>query len=578
MKRRLKKIFNTIFKPGSDRRMIMMAILRMLHIHTTVRSGYYNTWAHQQYDRLPLQPIIDQIDGPLISIVVPAYNTPSTYFYELIYSIISQAYPNWELIIVDASNKLECKKIIEDSVHIDTRIRVIDFANQGISTNTNKGIEVAKGEYVAFVDHDDTLDPFALYEVAKAIKAEDADLIYSDEDKISADGSFYFDPHFKPDWSPDLLTHVNYTNHLSVVRKSLLDKVSHLNPEKDGAQDYDLILRLTDQNPRISHISKVLYHWRAALNSTATDFSSKRNITDAGTKALQEHFDRINLDVKVKAQEDRPGFYEIKHAPPKAVSLIITPFTSDAMLRLFTEIFLSKTDLSSIELDLIIPEGVAPRSDFDNCKITTLAASSDFFHKAVTTAKNESLIVINQILFPTNEKWLEQFSGLLNLKHLVGAAPMILRDNTVIEDAGLIKYADGELHSLFINEPFLNNQTYFGNTSWVRDVNALSGNMALVRRKELAEFITHNPTLSPRIALKEFTLEQTDKGQYSVIFSDVLFDNHSVRVKPRMDGKSFFNSNLLPVGNSFEIYTSESAAINILLNLQEQESLKHAKK
>ena len=575
----MRQFIYSLFPARSMRRKLVKKILRKSHLYHPILGGYYNTWAHQLYNTLPLRSGEKIHDEPLISIVVPAYNTTPTYFYELIYSIVSQAYTNWELIIVNASNNKKLKDLISNSSQIDTRIRVIPFPNQGIAKNTNRGIKAAKGDYVAFVDHDDILDTFALYEVAKVIEDQEVDLIYSDEDKISADGNFYYDPHFKPDWSPDLLTHVNYINHLTVVKMSILKKVNALDPTKDGAQDYDLILKLTDESNRIYHIPKVLYHWRAAENSTATNFSSKRNITNVGTRALQEHFRRKKVNIKVKAKEDSPGFYNIQAIPAKEISLIITPFTTDALLRLYVELILKKTNRNKTNLEVIIPIGAEPHQNFKNCKIISLPTGSEFLSAAINKAQNENTIIINQILFPYQKDWLERFSGLLCLDHIAAVAPIVLKGGVMIEDCGLVKSANGALSPLFVNQVYPNNQTYLGNTGWVRNVNALSGDFVFVRKRELADFIKeYGLGTSSQQLLKEYTLNQADKGKYNVVFSDVPFDNYSIRIKSPNQGSTFFNDNLIMVGTALEIYTSETVAINILFELQEQESSKDVTK
>jgi len=312
MKRLIKKILKPLFPPNSLRRRAVKKVLQKLHLRNYTLVTYYNTAMQQRsmYPEINPKNELPQT-GPLISIVVPMYNTPARYLWPMVYSIVSQSYPNWELLLADGSSDKAASERIAAVAAIDTRIRVIpNKTSKGIpiGVNTNHGLAVANGEYIALCDHDDLLDPYALSEVVRAISEHQAEFIYSDEDKISDNGDTYFDPHYKPDWSPDLFTHVNYLNHLTVIKKSLVDKVGGFDTAKDGAQDYDLYLRITDLNPVIYHIPKVLYHWRAADNSTAQDFSSKRHITDAASAALKAHFTRKHIDVTVTPKVDRPGF------------------------------------------------------------------------------------------------------------------------------------------------------------------------------------------------------------------------------------------------------------------------------
>ena len=202
---------------------------------------------------------------PLFSVVIPVYKTPERYLKEMLDSILDQTYGNWEVCIADGSPRgQDVEKVLKKYAQKDSRIRYeILGGNRGISGNTNAALAMAKGEYVILADHDDTIPPQAFYEVAKAInKHPDCDVLYSDEDKLDMDGKALFDPHFKPDFNPDLLTSVNYICHLFVVKKELLDQVGGFRQEFDGAQDYDFIFRCTEQAKEIVHIPQVLYHWR----------------------------------------------------------------------------------------------------------------------------------------------------------------------------------------------------------------------------------------------------------------------------------------------------------------------------
>lgn len=577
----MNRLIDILLPPGSDRRKIVKNVLRVLHLRSPRPTGYYNHWMHQQDNQIQLQVGLtaEERGGPLISIIVPAFNTPRSYFQEMVYSVVSQAYPNWELIIVNASSDPASKKQIAECVGIDSRIRVVDFPNKGISRNTNQGLDQAKGEFVAFLDHDDTLDPFALREVAQVIKTDNPDLVYSDEDKVSAEGDIYFDPHFKPDWSPDLLTHVNYINHLTVIRKRLIDKVGPLDPEKDGAQDYDLVLRVTDATANIRHIPKVLYHWRAARNSTATDFSSKRNITDAAAGALMEHFKRKNVAADIRAKANRPGFYELRLKPPKQVSVIVVPSVPDALVRLYVDLLIKRTSTQKVSMELLIPTGSEPKQAEPGCAVVSLPAGPDFLAQAARQAKNQTVVVISSLSLPLKRNWLERFSGLMQLGHLGAAAPLIVRNGTVIEDCGIVSDAEGTTRHLFMNQPLLNNQTFFGNTDWVRNVDALSGNVVLVRKPQLVDFLQAGKRVSnPQETLSQLSGHLAEKGQYNLIYSDVLFDSYSIRLQPPSGAVRYFSPNLLPIGNSFEIYTPLAAASNILASLLDQEETRRAPK
>lgn len=568
----MKPAVDVIFPHASIRRRVLKKVLRGLHLISPVPVTYYNTWVHQKNEHPQLYPYHNTTNDPLISVVVPVFNTPTAFLQELVYSIVSQAYDRWELLLINASTEPQAIRSVKDCQAIDTRIRVINVENTGISGNTNRGVAEAKGTFVAFVDHDDVLDPFALLEIAKVIIEENADVVYTDEDKISENSEVYFDPHYKPDWSPDLFTHVNYVNHLTVVRKSLLEKAGPLNPARDGAQDYDLMLRVFDHDPVVKHISKVLYHWRAARFSTAQNFASKSNITDAGQRALEDHFARKNVKVKVHPKPNRPGFYEIQPQPYKRASVIITPFATDALLRLYVELLLHKTDMRTMHVELIVPQGAEPKEKLPaNCTIVTRQADEHYLANAVKAATEEQLTIINGVVLPCTRDWLERLTALLRLGHIHAAAPLITHHGDLVEDCGLVHMTDTGLTPLFRGLPYQNNQTYFGNTDWVRNVDALGGVVTVVRKVSLANFLTRTKIKDVSMLITQYTLSaaSSEKTKFNTVFSDVVMDNQSIRLQPISGPSKFFNPNILSTGHGFELYTPESAAINILIGLKE---------
>ncbi len=229
--------------------------------------------------------------NPKISIIVPMYNTKEIYFKQLVESLKKQTYNNWELCIADGSD--EKQPYLED-IKNDEKIKYIYIGeNKGISENTNKAIALATGDYYGFLDHDDILPEFSLYEVVKEINENrDADFFYSDEDKIIDMKNCRVDPHFKPDFSIDTLLSYNYICHFTIIKKELLKKIEGFKKEYDGSQDYDLILRATEIAQKIIHIPKILYHWRINENSVAANKEVKPYAYEAGRRAIQDHLER----------------------------------------------------------------------------------------------------------------------------------------------------------------------------------------------------------------------------------------------------------------------------------------------
>lgn len=255
--------------------------------------------------------------NPKISIVVPLYKTPENYLKKLVESVKAQTYTNWELCLSDGSGTdSSIRGILQDMQEKDGRIRVLYHEEPlGLSENTNAAIEAAKGDFIAFADHDDELTANALFECVKALNHnQDIHIIYSDEDKMSMDGNKFFQPHFKPDFNIDLLRTVNYICHLFIVRKDVVDRIGTLRREFDGAQDYDFVFRCIEavKSGEIYHVPKILYHWRSHEGSTSENPGSKLYAFDAGERAIQAHYDRVGIKAKV-IKGEYLGLYRTKY-------------------------------------------------------------------------------------------------------------------------------------------------------------------------------------------------------------------------------------------------------------------------
>jgi O-antigen biosynthesis protein len=276
--------------------------------------------ARQRAARFP-QPV-------KISIVTPTYETPAAFLKAMLQSVCEQSYADWELCIADGgSRSAEVRAVLETEARRDPRVRVAFLPrNEGIAGNSAAALALATGDYVAFLDHDDLLAPFALYEVARAINQDpDADVLYSDEDKIDSAGVRRSEPRFKPDWSPDVLRCHNYICHL--------EQVGGLRPGFDGAQDYDLILRASERAKKIVHIPKILYHWRMHGGSTAQRAGAKSYTNEPGRRALQEHLTRQGIE-GVVADSPHPNLFQTTYKLTRRplVSLIVATRDQAAML------------------------------------------------------------------------------------------------------------------------------------------------------------------------------------------------------------------------------------------------------
>jgi GT2 family glycosyltransferase len=295
---------------------------------------------------------------PLISIAVPVFNTPERYLRTTLSSVVNQLYPNWELCVSDDGSTVpHIETVLREYASRDPRIKVVSrAANGGISAATNSAIEVATGEFIAFLDHDDVLPIHALYMVAREIARDaDLDVIYSDEDKISRSGRRY-DPHFKSDWNPDLFRSQNMIAHLGVYRASLVRKVGGLRTEFDGSQDYDLALRVVEQTrpQRIRHIPHVLYHWRAAADSTARLADAKPYAAIAARKAVQDHLRRHGIRAEVsfaKGSRFLETHYALDTEP--SVSIIVPTKDQRELLSRCVDGILNRTRYKKLEVLIV---------------------------------------------------------------------------------------------------------------------------------------------------------------------------------------------------------------------------------
>ena len=390
---------------------------------------------------------------PLISIVVPTYKTPINFLREMIESVISQSYSNWELCIADGSEgDVEVEKELERYHQQDSRIKYkILEKNLGIAGNTNGALELATGEYIGLFDHDDLLTPNALYEVVNALQETDYDILYTDEDKITGDGSKHLDPNFKPDFSMDLFRSNNYITHFFVVKKEIVDKIGGFCSEYDGAQDYDLMFRCIENATQIKHIPMILYHWRVHMNSVAGDPASKMYAYEAGKKAIEDHLKRMKINATVEHAE-LLGMYHVKyaiHGDPK-VSIIIPNKDHVADLDKCIRSLYQVNSYKNFEI-VIIENNSEKKETFqyyeklkkqhENVKVVTW--KKEFNYSAINnfgvkSAEGEYLLFLNNDTEMMTEDALEEMLGCCMREEVgVVGAKLLYADDTV-QHAGIV--------------------------------------------------------------------------------------------------------------------------------------------
>lgn len=409
--------------------------------------------------------------SPKISIVVPLYKTPEKYLRRLTESVQQQTYPNWELCLSDGSGTdSPLTGILKELSAKDARIKVIahDRALQ-ISENTNSAIEAASGDFIAFADHDDELTPHALFECVKALNDHPETLVvYSDEDKMSMDGHKFFQPHFKPDYNPDLLCTVNYICHLFVVSHRVIEKVGMLRKEFDGAQDYDFIFRCVEavKDEEIYHVPKILYHWRCHENSTAENPESKTYAFDAGRRAVQEHYNRVGVHAKVSDGEF-PGLYRtefIRDHDPLISIIIPNKDHIDDLKRCMGSIE-QKSTYRNYEYVIVENNSTDPETfeyykklEAENDKVHVVYWDGVFNYSAINNygasfAKGEYFLLLNNDTEIINPNCLEELLGYCMRSDVGAVGARLYYEDDTIQHAGVVIGFGGIAGHCFVLQP-----------------------------------------------------------------------------------------------------------------------------
>ena len=426
-----------------------------------VRQGppSYQKWIrHHLPDRNELEKQKKTSFGyrPKISFVVPLYKTPEKYLRRLTESFQEQTYSNWELCFSDGSGaQSPLAELLKELTAKDNRIKYVSHEESlQISENTNSAIEIATGDFIAFADHDDELTPNALFECVKAINEKPQTLvIYTDEDKMSMDGHKFFQPHFKPDYNPDLLCTVNYICHLFVVSRKVIEKVGGLRSEFDGAQDYDFVLRCVEavKDEEICHIPKILYHWRCHEDSTAENPESKLYAFEAGRRAVQAHYERTGIHAEV-FEGEYLGLYRTKfirdHDP--LISIIIPNKDHIDDLKRCMESIEQKSTYKNYEY-IIVENNSTDSATFEyykkleaeNPKVRMVYWDGVFNYSAINNygasfAKGEYLLLLNNDTEIINPDCLEELMGYCMRKDVGAVGARLYYEDDTIQHAGVV--------------------------------------------------------------------------------------------------------------------------------------------
>ncbi|MBR6402643.1 MAG: glycosyltransferase [Eubacterium sp.] len=477
--------------------------------------------------------------NPMISVVVPVYNVEDRHLIPCIESVRNQYYKNWELILVDDNSTYEnVRKTLNKYRWKSLKIRVKYRKENGrISECTNTGLEMVRGEYVAFMDCDDTLAPFTLYEVVKKLNEDrEIDFVYSDEDKIDDDGKNRQSPFFKPDWSPDTLMSYMYTSHLGVYKTDIIREIGGCRKEFDGCQDYDLTLRFTEKSSKVGHVPKVLYHWRQRQESTASNPEAKEYVKDATRKCKEEALARRGLHGKLEWISDIYQ-YRVKYIPSgdSLVSVIIPSKDNPGILRQCISSFVEKTDYKKVEF-VVVDNGSNDENRAEYEKLSKEYGFKYIYEKkdfnfsymcnlGAANANGDYLLFLNDDIEIISDEWLERMLGQAELPH-VGAvgAKLLYPDTTLIQHAGVINIESGPVHEFAKMDD--EDSYYFNRNKLDFDCLAVTAACLLLKTSKFNEIGGFEEDLAVAYNDIDLCFKLIEKGYFNVIRNDAVLYHH----------------------------------------------------
>ncbi len=438
---------------------------------------------------------------PKISVAVPVYRTPETFLRQMLESLQAQTYENWELCIVNASpGERDLEEILREYADQDSRIRWKNLAeNAGIAENTNQALAMVQGDYVGFLDHDDLLAPNALYEVAGSLEKEpDIECIYTDEDKVTADLSEHFQPHFKPDFNLDLLRSNNYITHFFLVQRDIIDRAGGFRGEFEGAQDYDFILRCTECAGKIHHIPEILYHWRTHKSSTADNPASKMYAYEAGKLAIEQHLERSRTPGIVSHTKDY-GFYRVKYPVQEEslISIIIPNKDEKETLKTCLRSIQETSTYKNYEI-LIIENNSSTEEIFqyyeeleqqDNIRVAVWEGAFNYSainNYGASLAKGQYLLFLNNDVEIITPDWMEEMLGNCQRPETGAVGAKLYYPDSTIQHAGCILGIGGIAGNMFVGMS-RNRTGYLHKASIQQDLSVVTAACMMTRAKTFRE-------------------------------------------------------------------------------------------
>ena len=464
---------------------------------------HYNNWIERN-EKLSEADIVNinkrinmMIQRPVISVLMPVYNTPVVFLKAAIESVSNQLYPYWELCIADdASTDPDICNVLKEYQSKDSRIKVIFRKNNGhISTASNSALELATGKFIALLDHDDELAIHALYLVAETVNLNpDADLIYTDEDKIDSEGKRYA-PYFKTSFNPDLILSQNMINHLGVYRRTIIEKIGGFRCGFEGSQDYDLVLRALEEIKitNIHHLPYILYHWRAIPGSVALNRDEKSYAHEKAQKAIEEYLSRRGI--KAEVEESPSGVYHrVRYALPDEfpkVTLVVPTRDKLALLRVCVDGILNNTDYSNLEVIIVNNQSIDPdtinyfREIQKTSRVRVINYEKPFNYSAINNfavkhATGNLIGLINNDIEVIEPSWLKEMVSHALRPEVGVVGAMLYYPNNTIQHAGVALGIGGVAGHLHLNKP----RGYFGDfgrTELIQNYSAVTGACMIMR-------------------------------------------------------------------------------------------------
>jgi GT2 family glycosyltransferase len=474
---------------------------------------------------------------PPISIVVATHETPERYLRATLDSVLAQVYSNWELCVADdASSDQSVRRTLREYARRDPRIKLtFRSRNGGISRATNSALDLATGEFVAFLDHDDLLAPEALYEIARVLEEHpETDIVYSDEDKVDETGRLR-DPHFKPDWSPESFLSRMYVGHLVACRRALVETVGRLRSEFDGSQDYDFLLRATERTERIRHLPRVLYHWRIHGASTASNASAKPYANAAAERALNEALARRGEPGRIEAIPGCPGTYSVRFAirTPGRVSIVVPARDHGDDTRRAISSALEHTAYPNLEVLLVDNGSTDPYSlaTFEELRkgdqrVRILRYDIPFnFSKivnhAAANATGDYLLFLNNDTEAISKRWVESMVEQAQRPAIGAVGALLLYPDRTVQHAGVITGLGGVAGHSHKNFPG-DAPGYYYMLKSVNNYSAVTAACMMVRRNAFESVGGFDETLAVAFNDVDFCLRLRAAGLRNVYLPHVV--------------------------------------------------------